>query len=79
MKKLFIQFQETNVESEKADIIETLEYYLHQFDNALDFIQLEGFKLIVIPSLNSTNSNLRKQACFLMGGAAQSNPQFQIK
>jgi len=78
MKKLFIQFQETNIESEKADIIENLEYYVHQYDNALDFIQLEGFKLIVIPSLNSTNSNLRKQACFLMGGAAQSNPQFQI-
>ena len=48
MKKLFIQFQETKVESERADIIETLEYYVHQFDNALDFIQLEGFKLIVI-------------------------------
>jgi len=78
MMKLFIQFQETHVDSEKADIIENLEYYVHQYDNALDFIQLEGFKLLVIPSLNSTNSNLRKQACFLMGGAAQSNPQFQI-
>jgi len=78
MKKLFIQFQESQSDSEKADVIENLEYYVHQYDNALDFIQLEGFKLIIIPSLNSTDGNLRKQSCFLMGGAAQSNPQFQI-
>jgi len=78
MKKLFVQFQESQSDSEKADVIENLEYYVHQYDNALDFIQLEGFKLIVIPSLNSTDGNLRKQSCFLMGGAAQSNPQFQI-
>jgi len=78
MKKLFTQFKESQSDSEKADVIENLEYYVHQYDNALDFIQLEGFKLIVIPSLNSTDGNLRKQSCFLMGGAAQSNPQFQI-
>lgn len=78
MKKLFNQFKESSAENDKADIIENLEYYVHQYDNALDFLHLEGFKLIVLPSLNSTNRELRKQACFLMGGAAQSNPQFQI-
>ena len=78
MKKLFNQFKKSSAESDKADIIENLEYYVHQYDNALDFLHLEGFKLIVLPSLNSTNRELRKQACFLMGGAAQSNPQFQI-
>lgn len=78
MTKLFNQFKESKAEDDQADIIENLEYYVHQYDNALDFIFLEGFNLIIIPSLNSTNANLRKQACFLMGGAAQSNPQFQI-
>lgn len=78
MTKLFSQFKDSESDNDKANIIENLEYYVHQYDNALDFIHLEGFKLIVIPSLNSTNSDLRKQACFLMGGAAQSNPQFQI-
>jgi len=78
MKKLFNQFKKSSAENDKADIIENLEYYVHQYDNALDFLHLEGFKLIVLPSLNSTNRELRKQACFLMGGAAQSNPQFQI-
>jgi len=78
MKKLFIEFQESKADDEKAVVIENLEYYVHQYDNALDFIHLDGFKIIVIPSLNSTDKNLRKLACFLMGGAAQSNPQFQI-
>jgi len=78
MKKLFSQFKDTDDEDAKADIIENLEYYVHQYDNAVDFVHMEGFKLIIIPSINSTNPNLRKQSCFLMGGAAQSNPQFQI-
>jgi len=78
MKSLFDQFKETSSEDDKVNIIENLEYYVHQYDNALDFLHMEGFKLIILPSLNSTNPEMRKQACFLMGGAAQSNPQFQI-
>jgi len=78
MKKHFSQFKDTDDDDAKADIIENLEYYVHQYDNAVDFVHMEGFKMIIIPSLNSTNTNLRKQSCFLMGGAAQSNPTFQI-
>jgi len=78
IKRLFQQFTQAPDNDVKANIIENLEYYVHQYDNALDFIQLEGLSLIIIPSLNSTSANLRKQACFLVGGAVQSNPQFQI-
>lgn len=77
MKRLIEEFKESNEEG-KADIVENLEYYVHQYDNALDFLKLDGFQRIILPSLNSTNSNLRAMTCFLMGGAAQSNPQFQI-
>merc|ERR550519_2815355 len=78
MRKHFSQFTATVDDDTKADIIENLEYYVHQYDNAVDFVHMEGFKMIIIPSLNSTNPNLRKQSCFLMGGALKAIQRFKL-
>ena len=45
----------TLVDSSNAQvtILEDLEYYVHQYDNALLFADLGGVKDIVTPSLNS--------------------------
>ena len=37
----------------QVTILEDLEYYVHQYDNALLFADLGGVKDIVTPSLNS--------------------------
>ena len=74
--KLVNQF---NSESNNQEmILEDLEYYLHQYDNALLFVDLGGLTSIIIPSLNSSNTELRSRACQLVSGAAQSNPRFQV-
>jgi len=77
MKELVGQFKESKTDSVKTELLDSLEYYVHQVDNALDFLQLAGLDEIVIPSLNSTTSSLRMTSCLLLGAAAQSNPGFQ--
>ena len=74
--KLVNQFNSES--SDLAMILEDLEYYLHQYDNALLFVDLGGLTSIIIPSLNSSNTELRSRACQLVSGAAQSNPRFQV-
>jgi len=78
LTKLINQFKLSKSDEDKLTIIEDLEYYVHQYDNALLFVDQGGLKDIVSPSLNSTSAALRKMACMLLSGAAQSNPKFQI-
>lgn len=77
IKKLFSKFHSSPGEEERAAILEDLEYYTHQYDNALLFVELAGLRDLVLPSLNSSQPALRQQAAQLVAGAAQSNPQFQ--
>ena len=51
----------------KADVIEDLEFYVHQFDNALDFVKMGGLALVVLPALNSSDLSLRSNAALLLG------------
>ena len=78
IKKLFSKFHRSSSEEERAVILEDLEYYTHQYDNALMFVELDGIRDIVLPSLNSSQPAVRQKAAHLVAGAAQSNPQFQI-
>ena len=64
-------------EGEQMYILEELEQYVHQYDNALDFLSLNGLGRVVVPSMNSTSQSVRRLACFLLGAAAQSNPEVQ--
>ena len=77
VSKLVKEFQEAT-ENDKTTILDDLEYYVHQYDNALLFVDLGGLQKIIIPSLNSSNISHRKYSCLLLSGAAQSNPKFQI-
>ena len=79
IKKLFSKFHSSTSEEERAVILEDLEYYTHQYDNALLFVELAGIRDIILPSLNSSQPAVRQKAAHLVAGAAQSNPQFQIE
>lgn len=65
-------------DADKITMFNDLEYYVHQIDNAVDFVAMGGF-LLVIPSLNSSDDEVRASAAFLLGSAMQSNPKVQIE
>jgi len=60
------------------NILDNLEYYLHKYDTAVDFITLKGVERVLKPSLNSSEARLQESAAFIIGSAAQSNPKVQI-
>ena len=78
MIKLIKNFVESKSDEEKIDIVENLEYYVHQVDNAVDFLTVGGLEQILVPSLNSSSTLLQEMAGFLIGSSAQSNPRVQI-
>ena len=73
VKDLIAEYKSAKEDSVKTDILMDLEYYVHQYDNALDFVKMDGLKTVVLPSLNSTDSGLRSAAAFLMGMNLQTN------
>ena len=46
----------------QTSIVLSLEYYVHQFDNAVDFVTLGGLDKVVLPSLNSSLEDLQESA-----------------
>jgi len=70
--------EDNDVISSLVNILDNLEYYLHKYDNAVDFITLKGVERVLKPSLNSSQSELQEGAAFIIGSAAQSNPKVQI-
>lgn len=67
IKNLVADYPLLNDDSLKTASLGDLEFYVHQYDNALDFVKMGGFKNIILPALNSTNSELRSAAAFLLG------------
>lgn len=69
---------ETKKKEEEEQILTFLEYLVHQIDNAQDFIvKMNGYKTVILPSLNSTHSTIRNEALRLLASAAQNNPVVQ--
>ncbi|XP_051170498.1 nucleotide exchange factor SIL1 [Leptopilina boulardi] len=62
-----------------VDILDDLEYLIHQIDNAQVFIDMGGLTKIISPCLNSTNDEIKSEALRLLGATAQSNPKVQAK
>ncbi|XP_011156524.1 nucleotide exchange factor Sil1 isoform X1 [Solenopsis invicta] len=90
LKKFFQKFQTykssvttgtlTSIEIEEVlDILNNLEYLLHQIDNAKIFSDMDGLTKIISPCLNGTNNEIKSEALRLLGAAAQSNPKVQAK
>ena len=45
---VFFPFQDDDVIRSLINILDNLEYYLHKYDNAVDFITLKGIYLIIL-------------------------------
>ncbi|NWR80484.1 SIL1 factor, partial [Centropus unirufus] len=69
MVKLISKFNSSaSTLDEKVAALYDLEYYVHQVDNAKDFLSLGGLQL-VIDGLNSTEALLKQHAAFVLGAA----------
>ncbi|NXC29539.1 SIL1 factor, partial [Campylorhamphus procurvoides] len=79
MVKLISKFNSsTSTLDEKVAALYDLEYYVHQVDNAKDFLSMGGLRLL-IEGLNSTEAPLKEHAAFVLGAALSSNPKVQIE
>ncbi|XP_019362097.1 PREDICTED: nucleotide exchange factor SIL1 isoform X1 [Gavialis gangeticus] len=79
MVKLINKFNSSDSTlDEKIAALYDLEYYVHQVDNAKDFLSLGGLQLM-IDGLNSTEAVMKEHAAFVLGAALSSNPKVQIE
>ncbi|XP_059716325.1 nucleotide exchange factor SIL1 isoform X2 [Haemorhous mexicanus] len=79
MVKLISKFNSSaSTLDEKVAALYDLEYYVHQVDNAKDFLSMGGLQL-VIEGLNSSEASLKEHAAFVLGAALSSNPKVQIE
>ena len=89
IKHLMLNYHNATSES-KLVILEDLDYYMHQIDNARDFVSIGGLIKVVMPALRSLDENpdletkssldsekLVAKGAILLGSAAQSNVQVQ--
>uniref|UniRef100_A0A8B9VED7 Nucleotide exchange factor SIL1 n=1 Tax=Anas zonorhyncha TaxID=75864 RepID=A0A8B9VED7_9AVES len=73
MDKLISKFNSSaSTLDEKVAALYDLEYYVHQVDNAKDFLSMGGLQL-VIEGLNSTEPVLKEHAAFVLGAALSRN------
>ncbi len=77
IKHLMANFDNSTLE-QKLVILEDLDYYMHQIDNARDFVSLNGIDKIILPSLESKNEELVEKGAILLGSSAQANYQVQV-
>lgn len=76
---LFHKLNSTDLDStQKKNLLDDLEFYLHQIDNAQVFCNLGGMKLLM-RGLNDSLAVTRGQSAFVIGSAVQSNPEVQVK
>ncbi|NXF82633.1 SIL1 factor, partial [Sclerurus mexicanus] len=79
MVKLISKFNSSaSTLDEKVAALYDLEYYVHQVDNAKDFLSMGGLRLL-LEGLNSTEAVLKEHAAFVLGAALSSNPKVQIE
>ncbi|XP_065363729.1 nucleotide exchange factor Sil1 [Calliphora vicina] len=61
-------------------ILESFNYLMSQFDNALLFVDKGGLEQVLLPVLvNTTHSPLKVEAMRVLGAMSQNNPRVQIK
>ncbi|KAK7074106.1 nucleotide exchange factor sil1 [Halocaridina rubra] len=76
--RLIQHYKSAGSDEERITLLEDLEYLVHQFDNAISFVDLGGLEYIVKPALNSSSTDIKQEALHLLGSAVQSNPKVQI-
>lgn len=77
IKTLVAHFSNSSTTEQKVDILEHLDDYLHQIDNARDFVTIGGLSKVVIPALNSKQASILEKTAILIGSASQANTQVQ--
>jgi len=79
MKRLLVAAADTDgQQSVRLHALQELEYYLHQVDNANDFIKIDGLKKMM-EILDKKCPELRAEAIHVMGTAIQGNQAVQIR
>merc|ERR1712029_423430 len=74
IKYLMANFHNATSPESKLAILEDLDFYMHQIDNARDFVGLGGFETLVEPALRDVrDDNVTAAASVLLGSAVQSN------
>jgi len=76
IKHLMANYENSTLDS-KLVILEDLDYYMHQMDNAQDFVSLNGLNTIILPALRSLEEDLVAKAAILLGSASQANTKVQ--
>lgn len=77
-EKLGDEIIDTPSAVEMLAILSDFEYLVHQFDNAAEFIRLNGLENIVYPHLNATDNTLKAEALKLLGSCLQNHIKVQI-
>lgn len=63
-------------EAGKEALLRDMEFLVHQYDRAVDFVKMGGL-LAIIPDLNSTSDTVRELVAHTLGSALQGNPNVQ--
>ncbi|CAF3698496.1 unnamed protein product [Rotaria socialis] len=80
LTKLIKQLGKTDNEENRKTILTDLEFYLHQYDNAIVFGDMHGLELLIqLLNTTDTSNDNRYLASLALGAAFQGNPKVQSK
>ena len=78
MKKILDELKKEDIDDEKREeLLELLEEFLENLDNAVDFQNLEGYQFILDLINSSSNDNVILRCFSLLGTASQNQPKVQ--
>lgn len=64
----------------QTQILESFNYLMSQYDNALLFVDQGGLEYVILPTLvNQTQTSLKVEVMRVLGSMTQNNPKVQIK
>ena len=80
IKSLISNYENSSKEG-KAIVLEDLDFLLHQFDNAQDFVSLGGLTKIILPALKSfeLSEEIVSKGAIVLGSSAQANSKVQVR
>lgn len=79
VKELLERYKKSNENDEKVVILRDLEYILHQYDVASDFVKMRGLEILKADFLNNENSEIQSLISTILGSSSSHNPPFKVK
>uniref|UniRef100_A0A915KT03 Nucleotide exchange factor SIL1 n=1 Tax=Romanomermis culicivorax TaxID=13658 RepID=A0A915KT03_ROMCU len=80
LKSLLDEFKSPGTKIDRRlQILEDFEYHVHQYDNAINFVNsdLKGLD-VVKEALNDSDESIRSFGALILGSAAQNNPKVKV-